>query len=233
MTTGWNLPFLEHTFQRLDPRSETRYGGCSAEDIAAYTRPVPSLRSQSSKVDATRWLTNFPVDQWPSQKVGDALNHIGQVLSTPVWGPDMHVQISRNLDTAFFDGRLRESIKVSSEDVHTTPSLGSDLMEALGVTRFDEDDNICYILLNRYAIQGGQIDTAFFDGLLRGRFQVSCELDATNFHHLLWIRVTLLSITSHLPAISPSFPFICELQAPPRIISQQSWSFVRKIMLEM
>ena len=61
----------------------------------------------------------------------------------------MLVQISRDLDTFFFDGRLRDSIKVSWEDVHTTPSLGSDLIEVLGTTRFDEDDNICHISHDR------------------------------------------------------------------------------------
>ena len=152
------FPFLSCTFQSLESGPDTQYAGCSAEDIAAYTRPIPSLRSQSSKADATRWLTTFLVDQWPSQRVVDALNHIDQVLWTPVWGPEMLIQISRDLDTAFFHGRLRDSIKVSWEDVHTTPFLGSDLMEVLGVTRFDEDDNICYILLNRYAIQGGPIE---------------------------------------------------------------------------
>ena len=136
----------------------------------------------------------------------------------------MLIQISRDLDTAFFDGRLRNSIKVSWEDVHATPSLGSNLMEVLGITRFDEDNNICHISLNRYAIQGGPIDTAFFDGLLRGRIQVPCELDAMNFHHLLWICVTLMSITSHLPAISPSFPFIWEPQTPTRVISNHGLS---------
>ena len=158
LASGWNLPFLESTFQSLDPRSRTRYGGCSAEDIAAYTRPIPSLRPQASKADATRWLTTFLVDQWPSQEVVDALNDIDQVFWTPMWGPEMLIQISRDLDTAFFHGCLRGSIKVSWEDVNTTPFLGSNLMEVLGITRFDENDNICYILLNRYAIQGGPIE---------------------------------------------------------------------------
>lgn len=62
LAAGWNLPFLLHTFQSLKQRSETRYGGCSAGDIAAYTEPLPGPRPQSSKADAadaTRWLTNF------------------------------------------------------------------------------------------------------------------------------------------------------------------------------
>ena len=156
LTSGF--PFLSCTFQSLEAEPDTQYAGCSAEDIAEYTRPVPSSRSQSSKADATRWLTTFLVNQWPSQEVVDALNHIDQVLWTPVWGPEMLIQISRDLDTAFFHGHLRGSIKVSWEDIYTTPFLGSDLMEVLGITRFDEDDNICYILLNRYAIQGGPIE---------------------------------------------------------------------------
>ena len=113
------------------------------------------------------------------------------------------MQIARELDTAFFDGCLRDSIKVSWEDEHTTPFLGSDLMEVLGFTSFDEDNNICHISLNRCAIQGDPIDTAFFDGFLRGRILVLYALDATTFHHILWIRVTFISVTSHLQAISP------------------------------
>ena len=155
LASGWNLPFLEYTFQSLDPRSETRCGGCSAEEIAAYTWPIPSPRPVVSKADATRWLTTFLVDQRPSQEVLDALNDIDQVLRTPTWGPETLIQISRDLDTAFFHGCLRGSTRVSWEDVRTTPYLGSNLMEVLGITGFDENDNICYILLNRYAIQGG------------------------------------------------------------------------------
>ena len=70
----------------------------------------------------------------------------------------MLVQISRDLDTAFFDGRLRGRVQVSWEDVHTTQFLGSNSMAILGVTRFDENTNICYILLNRYSISGGSVE---------------------------------------------------------------------------
>ena len=153
LTTGCNLPFLFYTFQNLNPRLAIQYGGCSADDIAGYTKPCPEARSQSSKADATRWLTNFLVDQWPSQKVQDALDNIGQVLRTPVWGPEMLVQITRDLDTAFFDGRLRDTIQVSWEDVHTF--LGPNIIKVLGYTTFDGGKNICKISLNRYAIQCG------------------------------------------------------------------------------
>ena len=138
----------------------------------------PYEASSSTKAGAARWLTNFLVDQWPSQKVEDALDHIGQVLCTPVWGPDMLVQISRELVTSFFNGRLRNNIKVSWEDVHTTPSLGSDLIEVFGVTRFDEDDNICYILLNRYAIQTAQsiqLSSTASPGMNSGPLRIGCD----------------------------------------------------------
>ena len=158
LATRANLPFLLYTFEALDPRPGIRYGGYSAEEIAAYTRPIPSLRSQSSKADATRWLTAFLLDQWPSRRVANALNHIDQVLRTPVWGPDMLLQISCDLDIAFFDGYLRNRIKVSWEDVYTTPHLGLNPMQVLGVTTFYKDDNTCHISLNRYAIPDGPIE---------------------------------------------------------------------------
>ena len=156
LTTGCNLPFLFYTFQTLDPISAIRSGGCSHDDIAGYTKPSFGTRLQSSKADATRWLTSFLVDHWPSRKVKEALDRIGQVLCTPVWGPDMLVQIARDLDTAFFDGRLRDTIQVSWEDVDTF--WGSNIIGKLGLTGFDEVENICYISLNRYAIQGGETE---------------------------------------------------------------------------
>ena len=63
------------------------------------------------------------------------------------------MQIARDLDTAFFDGRLRDTIQVSWEDVNTF--WGSNLIDKLGCTSFDQDNIICHISLNRYAIQGG------------------------------------------------------------------------------
>ena len=75
-------------------------------------RPISSLRPQSSKADPTRWLTTFLTAEWPIAKVKEALYHIRQVFSIPVWGPQTLVQISRGLDTAFFDGLLRCEVEV-------------------------------------------------------------------------------------------------------------------------
>ena len=72
-------------------------------------------------------------------------------------GPDMLIQISCDLDTACFDGRLRYRIRVFWEDVYTTLLLGSDLKKVLAVSDLDEDQNTCHIVLNRYGIQGGLI----------------------------------------------------------------------------
>ena len=156
LTTGCNLPFLLYTFENLDPRSTVRNGGCSHDDIAGYTKPSAGPQLQSSKADATRWLTNFLVDHWPSPKVKEALDRLRQVVRTPFWGPDMLVQIARDLDTAFFHGRLRDTIQVSWGDVDIF--WDSHIVDKLGVTNLDQGNNICYIALNRYGISGGETE---------------------------------------------------------------------------
>ena len=144
--------FLDSFVPISNPTIGTQYDSCNIEDILAFTCPTPRLGYLLPKVHSTMLWTDFLINQWPSQRVRDALNSIKLAISTPGWEPDLLVKLMPDLDVAFFKGRLRTHVQVSWEDSHTMLHLqhpASDFANSLGVTLFDGVNKTCYIRLNR------------------------------------------------------------------------------------
>ena len=147
--------FFRDTFVPVAPTSGTRYDTCKYEDILAYTSAVNGAVCCLPKAHSTWVLTKFLTQQWPSQRAKDALHRIHQAISTPNWGPDLLIKLMPDLDTAFFNGRLRTHVQVAWEDEYTMlfafkPDANFDTN--LGSTSFDSVNNISYIRLNKTKI---------------------------------------------------------------------------------
>ena len=152
--------FYVDTCQPIRLGSGTWYS-CTNEDLCSYTRPVPTAaRPSRSKAASVTDLTNFLTHQWPNARVGVALDNMRQVLDTPDWGPDILLKMFSDMDVAFFEGQLRNRVRVSWYD--GCPSqLGNPPIrdsQGFGITHFDPVDNTCYIFLNRDIILDNPTD---------------------------------------------------------------------------
>ena len=144
--------FYSNTFKPVTIEDGTRYDQCSAEDISAYTSPVPGRPALLSRAEGIRVLNGFLSNDWPNKATQDALERIRRVIRTPGWGPDVLIKVSHDMDTAFFNGHLRSRVLVSWQDEQVMHTIVPDFRYLFGCTSHSRNSNTCLISLNRVGI---------------------------------------------------------------------------------
>lgn len=154
--------FFSDTFVPITSASGTQYDSCRYEDILAYTSATNGPKCCLPKRFSTWVLTKYLTERWPNERARDALHRINQAISTPNWGPDLLVKLMPDLDTAFFNSRLRTHVQVAWKDESSIVFMDEDtdtlFPNALGLTLFNSVNNSSYIFLNRDNVCHGKPD---------------------------------------------------------------------------
>ena len=126
---------VEMSMYPVLPDSGTNYP-CSMRLLQSYqTFPEPSSGRFYSRRAAERGALEF-LDKpaMPGSKEANALHRIGAGLDLPNWGPDLIIKAFRDLDIAFFGGKLTGKVMVNwatPEECYREEALGT----AYGITR--------------------------------------------------------------------------------------------------
>ena len=91
------------------------YEGCTQGDINDYIR-MPDrdqpLRSMNWKLAMRKLYTFLDPNSTPSPEILSALKRLENAMWSKTWGPDIILKGAHDLDTAFFNGKLRENFGV-------------------------------------------------------------------------------------------------------------------------
>ena len=97
---------------------------CSQSDIDEFQHcTTGNQEGVVSKTAAVGMLEDFldPLRQ-PSHEVLEALMRLRTARWNPNWGPDVIIKAAKDLDLAFFDGRLRGSVAVRWSHTWSVPA---------------------------------------------------------------------------------------------------------------
>ena len=95
----------------------------------------------------SRELTSFLYKSNPPSRVIKALSRLRNAMRARNWGPDVVMKAIHDIDTAFFNSRLRGKIVVNWSDAGELRKVGRDMADVWGCTTGDTHRR-CTVFLN-------------------------------------------------------------------------------------